>query len=122
MARPRPSAEPRPAPGRASSNGNGSRSPKAVRTPGHEPLHGRQRASRSSANKAPTNSKASANGTGLTETIKDAASKAKGPAVTVGAAAAGLAGGLILRGRARRRTVLGLPVPKGLGGARPTST
>ena len=105
--------------GRASSNGNGSRSPKAVRSQGTSRSAAASRASRSSANKASTNSKASTNGTGLTETIKDAASKARGPAVTVGAAAAGLAGGLILRGRSRRRTVLGLAVPKGLGSALP---
>jgi phosphoribosylcarboxyaminoimidazole (NCAIR) mutase len=48
-------------------------------------------------------------------TIKQVASSAKRPAVAVGAAAAGLAGGLVLRSRTRRKTVLGVPVPSGLG-------
>jgi hypothetical protein len=41
--------------------------------------------------------------------------KVSGPALTVGAAAAGLAGGLLLRGRRRRKTVLGVPVPRSIG-------
>lgn len=42
------------------------------------------------------------------------ADKAKGPAVAVGAAAAGLAGGLALKGRGRRKRVLGVPMPRAL--------
>ena len=51
---------------------------------------------------------------GVTGTIKQVASKAKGPAIAVGAAAAGIAGGLVLNTRNRRKTVLGIPVPKHL--------
>jgi hypothetical protein len=47
-------------------------------------------------------------------TAKQAADKAKGPAVAVGAAAAGLAGGLALKSRTGRRKVLGVPVPRSL--------
>lgn len=49
-------------------------------------------------------------------TVKDAATKAKGPMVAVSAAAAGVAGGLALRGRTRRGTVLGVPTPRSLNG------
>ena len=50
---------------------------------------------------------------GVVDTVKSAASKAGAPALAVGAAAAGVAGGLILRGRSRRRKVLGIPLPGG---------
>jgi hypothetical protein len=50
-------------------------------------------------------------------TAKQAAAKAKGPAIAVGVAAAGVAGGLALKGRMGRKTVLGVPVPRWLGGA-----
>ena len=50
------------------------------------------------------------------------ATKAKGPAIAVGAAAAaGVAGGIALRGRARRKTVLGVPIPKHLPSVDPKS-
>jgi hypothetical protein len=39
-------------------------------------------------------------------------SKAGGPAVAVGAAAAGVAGGLVLKSRTRRKKVLGVPLPE----------
>ena len=45
---------------------------------------------------------------------KEAVANAKGPAVAIGAAAAGVAGGLMLKGRTRRKTVLGVPVPRSL--------
>lgn len=41
-----------------------------------------------------------------------AASKAKGPAVAVGAAAVGVAGGLFLKSRNKRTKVLGIPLPR----------
>jgi hypothetical protein len=44
-------------------------------------------------------------------TAKDAAKKAGGPAVAVGAAAVGLAGGLALKRRSRRPKVLGMALP-----------
>jgi hypothetical protein len=56
---------------------------------------------------------ASSNGR-VPETVKRVASKAKAPAVAVGAAAAGVAGGLVIRSRTRRRTILGVPVPRSL--------
>jgi hypothetical protein len=49
--------------------------------------------------------------------VKRAAAKAKGPAVAVGAAAAGVAGARALKGRMGHKTVLGVPVPGWLGGA-----
>jgi hypothetical protein len=48
-------------------------------------------------------------------TLKNAAGKAKGPAVAVGAAAAGIAGGVALRSRMRRKTVLGVTLPRSFG-------
>ena len=48
-------------------------------------------------------------------TIKQVANTAKRPAVAVGAAAAGLAGGLVLRSRTRRKTVFGVTVPRSIG-------
>jgi hypothetical protein len=47
------------------------------------------------------------------------AGKAKGPAVAVGAAAAGIAGGLALKNRARHKTVLGVKMPRSIGKALP---
>jgi hypothetical protein len=47
-------------------------------------------------------------------TVKQAAGKVAGPALAVGAAAAAVAGGVLLRGR-RRKTVLGVPVPRSFG-------
>jgi hypothetical protein len=55
-----------------------------------------------------------AGGDGVTGTIKDAANKATGPAIAVGAAAVGVAGGLLIKSRTRRKTVLGVPLPKRL--------
>jgi hypothetical protein len=45
---------------------------------------------------------------------KRVATKAKGPAVAIGAAAAGVAGGMLIRGRTRRKKVLGVPLPRSL--------
>jgi hypothetical protein len=45
------------------------------------------------------------------QSIGGAASKAKGPALTGGAALAGLVGGMALAARGGRRKVLGIPVP-----------
>ncbi len=50
-------------------------------------------------------------------TLKGAASKAGGPAVAVGAAAAGLVGGLVLNRRTRRTKVLGVTLPRSIGKA-----
>ena len=61
-----------------------------------------------------TRSTSNGRGDGVTGTVKGMASKATGPAVAVGAAAVGVAGGLLIRSRTRRKTVLGVPVPKRL--------
>jgi hypothetical protein len=53
----------------------------------------------------------------MVDTVKQVASKAKGPAVAVGATAAGVAGvagGIMLRNKARRKSVLGVPVPRSI--------
>jgi hypothetical protein len=49
-------------------------------------------------------------------TVKNVAGKAGGPALAVGAAAVGMAGGLVLRGRTRPK-LLGVPLPRSLGKA-----
>ena len=49
--------------------------------------------------------------------MKQVAAKATGPAVAVGVAAAGVAGARALKRRMGRKTVLGVPVPRALGGA-----
>jgi hypothetical protein len=48
-------------------------------------------------------------------TLKKAASRAGGPAVAVGAAVAGVAGGLALNSRTRRKRILGVPLPRSIG-------
>jgi hypothetical protein len=52
----------------------------------------------------------------VVDTAKQVASKAKGPALAVGAAAgvAGVAGGILLRNKTRRKSVLGVPVPRSI--------
>ena len=50
-------------------------------------------------------------------TLKSAAGKAGGPAVAIGAAAAGVAGGLVLKNRTRRKKILGVPLPRSIGKA-----
>ena len=58
---------------------------------------------------------------GVVGTIKQVASKAKGPAIAVGAAAAGAAGGALLRDRTRKKKVLGVPVPRSFGKSKVTA-
>jgi hypothetical protein len=48
-------------------------------------------------------------------TVKSVAGKAGGPAIAVGAAAAGFAGGMLLKSRTRRKRVLGVPLPRSIG-------
>jgi hypothetical protein len=60
---------------------------------------------------------AASSSNGVPATLKQVANTAKRPAVAVGAAAAGLAGGLVLRSRTRRTTVLGVTVPRSVGKA-----
>ena len=65
--------------------------------------------------KASTRATATSSSNGVPATIKQVANTAKRPAIAVGAAAAGVAGGLVLRSRTRRKTVLGLTVPRSIG-------
>jgi hypothetical protein len=64
---------------------------------------------------AQAESAASRASNGFVGAIKQTASKAKGPAIAVGAAAVGAAGGALLRDRTRKKTVLGVPVPRSIG-------
>lgn len=74
---------------------------------------GASRATRSSSSNGSSNGAVSA----VTDTIGSAARKASTPILAGGAAAAGLVGGMVLGKRVLgpRRTVLGIPVRKGLG-------
>ena len=65
--------------------------------------------------KVSTRATSSSSSNGVPSTIKQVANTAKRPAIAVGAAAAGVAGGLVLRSRTRRKTVLGLTVPRSVG-------
>ena len=82
--------------------------------------NGTKRSSAASRSSAPARTTANRNGNGsgdghgIVGSVKQAATKAKGPAIAVGAAAAGIAGGIALKGRGRRKTVLGVPMPKHL--------
>jgi hypothetical protein len=46
--------------------------------------------------------------------VKDAARRASGPAIAIGAGAAGVAGGLMIRSLARPKKVLGVPIPRAI--------
>lgn len=76
----------------------------------------RSTTTRSTARRA-TPATASSNGSGgVADTVKHVATKAAGPAVAVGAAAAGIAGGIVLKSRMRRKTtVLGVTLPRSIG-------
>jgi ParB family chromosome partitioning protein len=76
--------------------------------------NGAKRSAATSRSSAPAASSRSSNGHGIVDTVKQAATSAKGPAIAVGAAAAGIAGGIALKARTRRKTVLGVPIPKRL--------
>ena len=47
-------------------------------------------------------------------TLKSTARKASGPAMAIGAGAAGVAGGLMLKSLTRPKKVLGVPVPRAM--------
>jgi hypothetical protein len=59
------------------------------------------------------------NGSGAVDTVKHSAGKALAPAVGVGAAAIGIVGGIALKNRTRRKTVLGVPLPRSIGKSLP---
>ena len=61
---------------------------------------------------APARPDSNGNGHGVVGSAKQVAHKAKVPAIAIGAAAAGMAGGIALGSRARPRTVLGVSLPK----------
>jgi hypothetical protein len=109
-----------------SSNGSAARSkPKASGSRSSGGTTRSQRgSSRSSAatpeSKARSRTQASRSPDGAVGTLKEAAGKAKGPALAVGAAAAGVAGGVMLKSRYSRKRVLGLPLPRTIG--RPSLT
>jgi hypothetical protein len=65
--------------------------------------------------KASTGAPSTSSSNGVPATIKQVVNAAKRPAIAAGAAAAGVAGGLVLRSRTRRRTVLGVTVPRSIG-------
>jgi hypothetical protein len=86
----------------------------------------RSTASRTVASRASTNGSASSNGhhgalESLTSSLGSAATKARGPLIAGGAAAAGAIGGIVLGKRALRprRKVLGIPVARDGIGLRP---
>lgn len=88
-----------------SSNGAGSKSgPSGTRAK----QSNRRTASRGSASRRTQSQSAN----GVVGTLKSAAGKAGPPAMAVGAAAAGVLGGFVIRGRSRRRKPLGLRLPE----------
>jgi hypothetical protein len=48
------------------------------------------------------------------ENVKGAAAKVGKPAVALGATAVGIAGGVAIKNRLRRKTILGIPVPRSI--------
>jgi hypothetical protein len=73
----------------------------------------------SSSNESKRSTASSRNGNGVVDTVKSAAGKAAAPAAAVGAAAVGIAGGIALRSRTRRKTVLGVKLPRSIGKSLP---
>ena len=67
----------------------------------------------------PQQDSSSNNGHGVIDTVKSAAGKAAAPAAAVGAAAIGIAGGIALKSRTRRKTVLGVKMPRSIGKSLP---
>jgi hypothetical protein len=78
--------------------------------------------SRTRASSGSSRSSANNNGNGVVDTVKGAAGKAAAPAAAIGAAAIGIAGGIALKARTRRKTVLGVKMPrKGISDIDPKS-
>ena len=106
---------------KASSNGSSARSNsrKATKTKARSTSNKSRSTSRPSTKRRTTSSskqraRPASNVGKAVETAKSVAGKAKGPALAVGAGAAGIAGGLALKSRMRRKTVLGVPMPRSL--------
>jgi hypothetical protein len=87
---------------------------RAKRSSSSASRNGSKRSGGSTASRS-TRSAASSNGKGVVDTVKSVASKAAAPAAAVGAAAVGIAGGIALKSRTRRKTVLGVPLPRSVG-------
>jgi len=104
---------------RSASSGPGSKTRASSASRSKRPAAGRTNASRSSAarrssggsSRTVTRQEATGNG-GVAGSLKQVASKVKGPAVAVGATAVGVAGGLVLRNHQRRNKILGVSVPR----------
>jgi hypothetical protein len=106
------------------SSSSGSRSTKRSSPAARSRQRSRTAASSNRSSASRTTRSTSSNGSGpngavsaVTDTIGSAARKASTPILAGGAAAAGLVGGIVLGKRVLgpRRTVLGIPVRKGLG-------
>jgi hypothetical protein len=93
---------------RASAAGNGSKR-------GTSTASRRSTTTRSSGNGSQRATTSSRNGNGVIDTAKNVAGKAAAPAVAVGAAAVGIAGGIALKSRKQRKTVLGVKLPQSIG-------
>jgi hypothetical protein len=74
--------------------------------------NGSSRSRRSSAKRSRAKSPSS---NGTLDTVKNAASRASGPAVAAGAVATGVAAGIALKSRTRRKNVLGVPLSRTIG-------
>jgi hypothetical protein len=98
---------------RARSSGSKAKKP-ATRKPA-----ARKTTSNGSTRSTSRSTASSNSGNGVVETVKSAAGKAAGPAVAVGAAAVGIAGGIVLKTRTRRKTVLGVKLPRSIGKSLP---
>jgi hypothetical protein len=82
--------------------------------------NGTKRSSGNSRSRSTRSTSASRNGNnGVVDTVKSVASKAAAPAAAVGAAAVGIAGGIALKSRTRRKTVLGVKMPRSIGKSLP---
>lgn len=100
--------------GAKSASGNGRAKSAASGSRAKASSNGSKRSAAASRSSTPARTSSSNGNHGIVDTAKDVAGKAKGPAIAVGAAAAGIAGGIVLKSRVRRKTVLGIPMPKHL--------
>lgn len=69
------------------------------------------RSSRAPSSGSKRRARTTASSNGVVGTVKQAAGRATGPAIAVGAAAAGIAGGIALKNRSRGTKVLGVSLP-----------
>jgi hypothetical protein len=118
----------------SSRNGSGAKKKTTARKPAAATRGTRSTRSTSNASRASSNgskrstststrsrstASSNGNGNGVVDTVKSVAGKAAGPAVAVGAAAVGIAGGIALKTRTRRKTVLGVKMPRSFGKSLP---